>query len=84
MINEIAAKHGRSAAQIIFAWHHAHKTIILAQTSKPERLPENLGFFDIVLSEEELKAIDGLDCGARLYDPSAWHGNAWQGMPYFS
>lgn len=29
VIGEIAKKHGRSVAQIIFAWHHHHGTVIL-------------------------------------------------------
>jgi len=84
IINEIAAKHGKTAAQIIFAWHHAHKTVILAQTSKPERLPENINFFDIVLTEDEIKAIDGLECGGRLYDVAFVNGYDWNSMPYFN
>jgi diketogulonate reductase-like aldo/keto reductase len=47
VVTAIAQKHGRTNAQIIFAWHHHHETVILVQTSKPERLPENIGFFDI-------------------------------------
>ena len=83
IINEIAAKHGRSAAQIIFAWHHAHKTVILVQTSKPERLPENISFFDIVLTEEEIKAIDALENGGRLFDVLYIDGYDWNKMPYW-
>ena len=84
VINGIAAKHGKSAAQIIFAWHHHNKTIILCQTSKLERLPENISFFDIKLSDDEIKAIDALDCGMRLFDPAYIKGFGWgDGMPYY-
>jgi 2,5-diketo-D-gluconate reductase A len=83
-IIEIAAKHGRSAAQIIFAWHHAHKNVILVQTSKPERLSENINFFDIVLTEDEIKEIDALECGYRLFDPAYINGFDWDNMPYFN
>ena len=84
VINEIAAKHGRSAAQIIFAWHHHNKTVILVQTSKPERLSENINFFDIVLTEDEIKAIDALECGYRLFDPAYINGYDWDNMPYYN
>lgn len=79
VITEIAKKHGRSTAQIIFAWHHHHGSVILCQTSKPERLPENIGFFDIKLSEDEVKAIDALENGGRLFEPAGFFG-----MPYFA
>ena len=71
VIAEIAKKHGRTPAQIIFAWHHHHGFAILCQTSKPSRLEENIGFFDIKLSEDEINAINGLNKGltGRLYDP---------------
>ena len=84
VIIDIAAKHGRSTAQIIFAWHHHHKNVILVQTSKPERLPENISFFDITLSEEEMKAIDSLECGGRLFDPLFISGYGWNNMPFFN
>lgn len=84
MIIEIAKKHGRTTAQIIFAWHHAHNSIILCQTSNFERLTENISFFDIKLDEADIKAIDALNCGGRLFDPEYIDGYDWNGMPYFS
>lgn len=75
-IAEIAAKHGKTAAQVIFAWHHHHRTIILCQTSKVERLSENLKIFDFTLSEDEIKTIDGLDKpDGRRFDSSKWGGS---------
>ena len=84
VIGEIAKAHGRSPAQIIFAWHHHHKTIVLCQTSKPERLPENISFFDVKLSEEDVKKIDALDSEAKLYDPFYIDGFGWNSMPYYN
>jgi diketogulonate reductase-like aldo/keto reductase len=53
------------------------------QTSKPERLPENISFFDIVLTEEEIKAIDALENGGRLFDVLYIDGYDWNKMPYW-
>ena len=57
--------------------------MILVQTSKPERLPENISFFDIVLNEEEIKAIDALENGGRLFDVLYCDGFDWNNMPYW-
>ncbi len=57
--------------------------MILVQTSKPERLPENISFFDIVLTEEEIKAIDALENGGRLFDVLYIDGYDWNKMPYW-
>ena len=58
--------------------------MILVQTSKPERLPENISFFDIVLTADEIKAIDGLENGGRLYDVAYIDGYDWNKMPYWN
>lgn len=82
-IVEIAAKHSKSPAQIIFAWHHHHGSVILSQTSKVERLAANLDFFDIKLSEEEIQAIDSLNTDKRYYNPVTWSGEPFKNIPYW-
>lgn len=83
LVTAIAKKHGMTAAQIIFAWHHHYGSVVLVQTSRPERLPENISYFDIQLTEDEIKAIDGLECGGRLFNPAYIDGYGWNNMPFF-
>jgi D-xylose reductase len=42
---------------------------IVPKTSRPERLAENLAIFDFVLSDQEMAAIDALNCNRRFNDP---------------
>ena len=69
VITEIATAKGKSAAQVILAWHVQRETIPLVKTTKAERLGENMAFTEVQLSAEDVAKIDALDRGARLYNP---------------
>ena len=62
----IAARHDRSAAQIVLAWHLAMGTIIIPRSVTPSRIRENLDIGDIRLSADETAAIDAMDRGERI------------------
>ncbi|MQA94989.1 MAG: aldo/keto reductase [Streptosporangiales bacterium] len=64
-IEEIAAAHGRSPAQIALRWHVQLDDVPIPKSANPERMRENLDVFDFELSEEEMARLDGLDRGAR-------------------
>lgn len=64
-ILEIAEAHGKSAAQIMLAWHLAEGRSVIPKSTKPERIAENIDVLDIELSDEELSRIDALDTGRR-------------------
>ncbi|MFD4669619.1 aldo/keto reductase [Lentzea sp. NPDC058450] len=61
----IAEAHGRSAAQVMLAWHLQQGRSAIPKSVKPERIAENFDVFDIKLSAEELAALDALDRGVR-------------------
>ena len=65
VITAIAAKHGKTAAQVILRWHFQHGNSAIPKSSKPSRIAENIDIFDFGLSHEEMAAIDGLDCNER-------------------
>ncbi|OLP53075.1 2,5-didehydrogluconate reductase [Rhizobium rhizosphaerae] len=61
LLNEIGARHGKTAAQVTLRWLTQQLNVIaLSKTSTAARLKENFEIFDFVLSEEEMQAIHGL------------------------
>lgn len=64
-LTRIAAKHGRSPAQVVLAWHVAQGTIVIPKASNPERIAENLDVFSFALGGEDVAAIAALETGER-------------------
>jgi len=60
LISEVAQTKNATSSQIVLAWELAQKPYIIPipGTTKLNRLEENLGAVDIVLSKEELKNIN--------------------------
>ena len=57
----IAAKHQKSAAQVILRWLVQRGIIALAKSTRKERMDENINVFDFELSAEEMASIATLD-----------------------
>jgi 2,5-diketo-D-gluconate reductase A len=57
----IAAKHGRTPAQVIIRWHLDNGLIVIPKTVRTERLRENLDVFGFTLDAEDLARIGALD-----------------------
>lgn len=70
-----AGAHGRTPAQVVLRWHVQQGRIVFPKTTRRERLIENAGLFDFVLSEVEMAAIDALEEGKNLGpDPRTFDG----------
>ena len=61
VITAIAEAHGVDAGQVIIAWHLAIGNVVIPKTVTPERIVSNLAAAQLVLTEEEVERIDGLD-----------------------
>lgn len=61
VLTAVAAKHGKTAAQVVIRWHLQHGTIVFPKTSSPARLAENADVFDFELSADEMAVIDSMD-----------------------
>jgi D-xylose reductase len=69
VVRDIAAQHGRSAAQVVLRWGVQRGTAIVPKSSQAERLRENIALFDFELSSDEMAAISALDRNRRFNDP---------------
>ncbi|MFJ6672832.1 aldo/keto reductase [Actinosynnema sp. NPDC091369] len=65
VITGIAAKHGRTAAQVVLRWHVQLDNVVIPKSVTPGRIAENAALFDFELDEEDMAAIRGLDRGER-------------------
>ena len=63
VVTEIAAKLGRTPAQVVLRWHVQRGNIIFPKSVTPERIRENFEIFDFEIEPADLEQIDGLDRG---------------------
>lgn len=66
VITHIAAKHSRSAAQVILQWHLQLDGTAVAKASTRQRIVENLRIGDFTLDPVDLAAISQLDSDTRI------------------
>ncbi|MEV5539870.1 aldo/keto reductase [Saccharopolyspora shandongensis] len=64
-LTEIAARYGKSPAQVVIRWHLQLGNIVIPKSVTPSRIRENIDVFDFALSEDEMTAIAALDRGLR-------------------
>lgn len=71
----IAARHGKSAAQVTLRWHLQNGLIVIPKSVTPARIQANIDVFDFELSADEMADIDALPEGPRLGpDPATFTG----------
>jgi 2,5-diketo-D-gluconate reductase A len=63
VIADVAARLGRTPAQVVVRWHVQLGLVVIPKSRNPERMRENLEVFDFELSEEDLVAIATLSRG---------------------
>ncbi|MET9382709.1 aldo/keto reductase [Streptomyces sp. NPDC002928] len=64
-LTDIAARHGKSPAQVVLRWHLQLGNIVIPKSVTPTRIQENIDVFDFTLSDEEMTAIAAIDRGLR-------------------
>jgi diketogulonate reductase-like aldo/keto reductase len=62
---ELAAKAGKTPAQLVLRWHVQHGRSVIPKSTNAERIAQNIDVFDFELDESDMRAIDDLDTGAR-------------------
>lgn len=63
VVTQIAAKLGKTTAQIVLRWHLQNGLVAIPKSSNPQRLAENLDILDFELDATDLAAIATLDRG---------------------
>ena len=68
-LNAIAARHGKTAAQVVLRWVMQHGVLPLVKSVHAARIRENFGIFDFELSVQDMRVIDGLQAPRIGADP---------------
>ncbi|UQX03882.1 aldo/keto reductase [Streptomyces sp. RerS4] len=68
-VTAVAAKHGRSAAQVVLRWHLQRGNVVIPKSVTPSRIRENLDVFDFALDADDLAALDALGADGRRIGP---------------
>ena len=67
VLTGIAARHGKSVAQVVLLWLTQRGIVVIPKSIKPERIAENFDIFGFQLAAEEMAAIATLDTGKSLF-----------------
>ncbi|KAI9776088.1 MAG: NAD(P)H-dependent D-xylose reductase (XR) [Geoglossum umbratile] len=70
----IAAKHGKTPAQVLLRWATQRGLAVIPKSNDHARLVENLGSTEFDLETGEIGAISALDRGLRFNNPSDYLG----------
>lgn len=63
----IGARYGKSAGQVILRWMLQRGFVVMAKSVRKDRMEENLGVFDLELTDEEMGHIATLETGASSF-----------------
>ncbi|WHY19304.1 aldo/keto reductase [Paenibacillus sp. G2S3] len=66
VLKQIAAKHGKSVAQVIIRWDLQRGIITIPKSTKENRIIENVDVFDFQLTEEDMNLINALNQDQRV------------------
>jgi len=66
VLARIAKELGRTPAQVVLRWHLQAGRVAIPKSVTPSRIAENFAVTDFALTQEQVAAIDTLDCGNRL------------------
>ena len=65
-IASVAARHGKTTAQVILRWHLQLGNVVIPKSVTPARIRENAELFDFELDDEDMTEIAALDVGQRI------------------
>lgn len=77
VVRAVAARHKKTAAQVVLRWAVQRGTAVVPKTTRAERLAENLSLFDFELSAVEMAEIGSLDRNRRFNDPGVFCESAF-------
>ncbi|KAJ4485046.1 putative D-xylose reductase [Lentinula edodes] len=70
VVTSAASKVGKTPAQVLLRWAIQRGMAVIPKSNSSDRLVQNLQSEDFELSEDDMKAISGLNINLRLNDPA--------------
>ena len=67
VLSSIAAKHGKTVAQVIVRWLTQRDVVVIPKSVRRERMAENFDIFGFDLDTSDMEAIAALDTGQSLF-----------------
>lgn len=67
VFTELAAKYGKSNAQIILRWHVQSGNIVIPGSKNSDHIRDNFDIFDFALTDADMAAIAKVNSGVRYY-----------------
>jgi diketogulonate reductase-like aldo/keto reductase len=72
-LKKLAAKHGRTVAQIVLRWHIQRGIVVIPKSIHKERIIENIDIFNFELPVEDMETIAALDTRKSVFFSHAVH-----------
>ena len=70
LLKHISKKYRKNQAQVVLRWDLQRGVATIPKSTNPARIESNADIFDFELSNEDMEAINALDCNHRFgYDP---------------
>lgn len=66
LLLEMAKRYGKTVPQLLLRWQEQNGVSVIPKSVRVERIRENADIFDFTLTEEDLRAMDGLETGDRI------------------
>lgn len=79
VIKAIAERRAVTPAQVLISWSINRGVVVIPKTISPERLKQNLDASEVVLTEQDMQEIAGLDSHRRYVSGTFW---VLEGAPY--
>lgn len=67
VFTQLAAKYGKSNAQIILRWHTQVGNIVIPGSKNEDHIKDNINIFDFALTDEEMQKVAALNKNVRYY-----------------
>lgn len=71
VVREIAAKYGKTPAQVIMRWHVQQGNVVIPGSKTPSHIADNIDIFDFELIDEDMAQMAALDHGKPFYERTA-------------
>jgi len=71
IIVKIAKAHKKNPAQVLLRYQVQRGNIVIPKSVTKSRIVDNIELFDFALSDDEMKAIDSMDCNRRICPESS-------------